>query len=129
MGAASNEAKRRWNADNYTQVKFWAPPETAAAFKAKCIAEGVSMASAVIGFMKDKIDAPATAKQPLDITSRRKRRKAVEILVSMVAAILEAEQRYIDRAPENLRGASAYEVAEETVSALEEALEALKVAY
>lgn len=127
MGAASNESKRRWNEMNYTQVKVWAPRDVTAAFKTKCIAEGVSMAGEIIGFMRDKIDAPA--KPPVDVSSRRKRRKAIKTLIPMIAGILEAEQLYIDRAPENLCGSRFYEAAEETVSALEEALETLKEAY
>ena len=129
MGAVSSGPKRRWNEANYTQVKVWAPPETASAFKAKCLAEGVSMAGEIIGFMKAGIGLDTPVKPLVDASSRRKRRKAVKALVPVVAAILEAEQGYIDRAPENLRGSKFYEAAEETASALEEALEMLKGAY
>ena len=43
----STAVKRRYNEKTYTQIVASVPKETAAAFKAKCAAEGISQAQIV----------------------------------------------------------------------------------
>lgn len=43
----STAVKRRYNEKTYTQIVASVPKETAAAFKAKCAAEGVSQAQII----------------------------------------------------------------------------------
>lgn len=43
----STAVKRRYNEKTYTQIIASVPKETAAAFKAKCAAEGISQAQIV----------------------------------------------------------------------------------
>jgi len=124
MGITSNEAKQRYNAGHYTQVKVSVPHETAAAFKSKCAAAGVSMASELKNFMSGNI-----SQKPLSLRTRQLRRRAVIMLVRQIEAVMIAEQDYINNIPENLRNSRVYDAAEQTVSALEEALDILNEAY
>lgn len=43
----STAVKRRYNEKTYTQIVASVPKETAAAFKAKCAAEGISQAQII----------------------------------------------------------------------------------
>jgi hypothetical protein len=49
----SSAVKARYNAKVYTQIAFSAPKEMAAAFKEKCVREGVSQASILKQAMED----------------------------------------------------------------------------
>ena len=44
---ASTEVKRRYNEKVYSQISVSVPKETAAAFKAKCAAEGIPQAQVI----------------------------------------------------------------------------------
>ena len=128
MGTASNETKQRWNTAHYTQVKVSVPPDIAAAFKERCMADGVSMAGEISRFMSGQNrQAPKVSADPYD--TRRKRRKALSALAGQLEAIHDAEQQYLDNIPENLRNSRTYEAAEQTVAGLEEALNILSEAY
>jgi hypothetical protein len=130
MGATSNESKQRWNESRYTQVKFSLEPELVAAFKAMCAAEGVSMASEITRFMRMKTGCGQPAEPAAGpFGTRRKRSKEMKAVRNNIAAMLEAEQRSMDRIPESLQGGGAYEMAEQTASVLEEALAILADAY
>jgi len=131
-----NDARTKWNAENYTQVKFYAEPKLAAAFKTACTASGVSMASVLSQFMADYCDEPPSQKQkkPLtttepDYSTRGKRRSALRIMTARIEALKDAEEEYKDRIPENLQGGERYEAAERDVSLMETALESLCEAY
>lgn len=124
MGITSNESKQRYNAEHYTQVKVSVPHETAAVFKSKCAAAGVSMASELKYFMSGH-----KSQQPLLLRTRQLRRKAVTMLIQQIEAIINAEQEYINNIPANLQNSRVYDTAEQTVSALEEALNILNEAY
>jgi len=130
MGATSNESKHRWNASHYTQVKISVPSELAAAFKAMCAAEGVSMASEISRFMREKIAGSRpvkTSSNPYE--TRPLRRKALYTMIDQLNAVMDAEQVYLDNIPENLHNSRFYEAAECSISALEEALGILSEAY
>jgi len=130
MGATSNESKQRWNAGHYKQVKVSVPQELAEAFKAKCEAENVSMASKLSQFMATEVGGSHPAEAPADPHSTRpKRRKELKMQIDKLTAMMEAERSYMENIPENLQGSRFFEAAEHTVAALEEALGALDEAY
>jgi len=123
MGTTSNKAKQRWNHLQYTQIKVSLQPEIAEAFKRKCQAKGVSMASEISRFM-DK-----TIKKPDSCSTRQKRRKALVSLILQLEEICDAEKQYWDNIPINLQNGERYEAAEQAYTAMEEALSLLYQAY
>ena len=127
-----NKARTAWNAENYTQIKVYVDPELATEFKARCAAGDVSMASvlsqAMADFCKRKPDKKKKPKEP-DYSTRGKRRAASQYFVEQYEQIRDAEESYRDNIPENLQGSAAYESAEQTVAALDNALEALSEAF
>jgi hypothetical protein len=131
MGATSNESKQRWNASRYTQVKVSIEPELAKAFKARCAAKGVSVASEISRFMSSETGGGRFPKPrpPDPYATRQKRRRALKALVDQLEAIMDAEQRYLDAIPDNLQGSRHYDEAEQAVSAFEEAMTSLAEAY
>jgi hypothetical protein len=124
MGATAN----RWNTLHYKQIKIAAPLDLAVAFKNACVAADVSMRSVLIQFMADycktHIDKKSTG-----YTTRRLRRNAVEKLINELSLISGHEEEYRDNIPLNLQGSTVYEVADQTVSTLDEAIEILLSAY
>jgi hypothetical protein len=130
MGRTSNEAKQRWNDRHYTQLKVSVSPELAAAFKAKCIGEGVSMASEITRFMTAKTSGGRPlAPSSLPYETRQKRRKAISKMILALEDIMACEQGYLDRIPANLQTSSLYDAAVETVEVLVDALDKLSEAY
>jgi len=129
MGSAANQAKTRWNAKHYTQVKVAVEPGTASAFKTACEQEGRSMASVLSEFMAEygaaTVDKPAT--DPL--STRRKRREAVKGLIVSMEQIRDAEERSKENIPENLRGAGAYEAAEDSIGIMEDVIDLMESVY
>jgi len=130
MGKTSNAAKQRWNKERYTQIKVHVPHQIAAEFKARCLTDNVSMASEIIRFMRGRCDE-RLKKSKLDfrIETRPLRRKSLALITQHVEAIMDAESDYRDSIPENLRGSCRYDAAEQTVTALEAALDFLDTAY
>jgi hypothetical protein len=134
MGATSKEVKQRWNSSHYTQVKVSVPPELATAFKAKCMAGGLSVASELSRFMRAETSVKHAPKQASKMAndpycSRPLRRKAVATLFLQLEAILDAERDYLENIPSNLQCSHFYEAAELSVSVLEDALNNLSEAY
>ena len=130
MGITSNEAKQRWNAAHYTQVKVSVSSELAAAFKAKCAADGVSMASILSRFMSEVTSGHHAVKNPIDpYKTRPQRRKALNIMIAQLGSIMDAEQSYLDNIPENLQNSRFYDAAEHSISVFDEALNILAEAY
>jgi phenylalanyl-tRNA synthetase alpha subunit len=130
MARTSTEAKQRWNNAHYTQIKISVQPEIAAAFKAKCLADGVSMAGEISRFMSGQVGGSQPKKPDADsYATRQKRRKTLRNLTERLEAIRNAEQAYLENIPVNLQGAQMYEAAEHTVSVLEEAISLLSDAF
>ena len=130
MGKTSNAAKQKWNASNYTQVKFSTKPETAAAFKAACATAGDSMAGVLSRFMLGYVGQPALQNQPPVIVKTLKdRRKTAVFVHNIITALLEAEERYVDNAPDNLSDSPRYEMAQERISQLQDVLAAMDAVY
>jgi len=63
------------------------------------------------------------------IATRQERRKSIEKIIKQIEEIMNAEFRYAENMPENLKGSIRYEAAEEAASALEEAIDILSGAY
>ena len=123
MGKTSNQAKQRWNNSHYTQVKVSVQPEIAAAFKKKCQARGVSMASEIARFMSGE------SKKAEPCSTRQRRRKALVSVILQLEAICDAETQYWHNIPINLQNGERYEAAEQAATAMEEALALLHQAY
>jgi len=126
MAEAANKHSRQRSSASYVQINISLPPETAAGFKARCTAEGISMRSEIIRFMGGGISPKET---PLPIATRRERKKALKTIVLCLERITKAEAQYAENIPDNLKNGAAYEAATETTDALEEALCLLKEAY
>jgi hypothetical protein len=107
-----------------TRAKFTIEAEIVAAFKARRAKKKISMASAVQGFMTgDKI---AKGHKP-DYTTRAQRRKAVAAIISSLSEILELEEDYCDKIPEQFEQRA--EAAREACEKLGEAIESLGGAF
>ena len=112
-----------------TQIKITVKPELAAAFKAACANAGVSMVNVLSECMAEYSQTAKNTGQPCGMTTRRQRRTAVRRILSQLETIKSAEARYMGKIPENLQNSSVYDAAEETVTALEEAVEILASAH
>lgn len=108
------------------QVKISVDANIAASFKKACAAASVSMASTLSEFMAEYADTAFEKRMPSPIyATRRQRRTAVRRFARQLKQIRECEETYRDRIPENLQGSAAYDSAEEFVSLLDEAIDAL----
>jgi hypothetical protein len=114
----------------YTQVKISAQTELAAAFKAKCSADGVSMASEISRFMSEQTGGNPAKKLPVNpFATRQLRRKALNAIIAQLLEIMDAEQTYLDNIPPNLQNSRNSDAAQQTLAALDEALGFLSEAY
>jgi len=127
----AQSAKDRWNSANYRQLKISAPPDVAESFKSACAANGVSMASVIVRFMREYAALGAAPGKPkADPTAtRRLRRKGVRAAIAAISDILDAEIRYLERIPESFHGSDAHVDAERSVEAMEAAIDALEEIY
>ena len=130
LDITANGPEKHKVSENYAQVKVCVRPQIAEAFKAKCAAEGVSMASRISGFMAET-GGIGTIKKPAanSVFTRGQRRKAVKGMIELLEKVLIMETRYMESIPPNLQNSVNYETADETVAALEEALGLLREAY
>jgi hypothetical protein len=60
-----------------------------------------------------------------DYTTRRRRRTAIKTIIKQLEQIKANEETSLNNMPENLQSSEAYDVAEEAVASLEEAIEVL----
>ena len=126
----NSPAPKKSSEANYAQVKARVRPEIAAAFRAKCIADGVSVSAEIIRFMSGRAGAGAPRKPGSDgVATRRQRRETVKALMLRIEAVLEAERAYMSNIPENLQNSRVYDTAEQTIEDLEDALNSLEMAY
>jgi len=65
----------------------------------------------------------------VDVSTRRKRREALSIAVRLLEQILQAEEAYMERIPDNLQSGEAYETTEEYICMLSDALLSLTSVY
>jgi len=106
------------------QVKFTVDSDTASAFKAKCAAEGVSMASVVSQWMRDGQPRKSVYHK---IGSRALRKKAVAEFVGFLEDVLQEEECYRDAIPEQFT--SRYETSDTTCEQIAEAISLLEEAF
>jgi len=131
----ATEAKKRWNAKNYTQIKISVSKEVASTFKAACTVAEVSIAGVLTQFMVE-YGAVETMPKPCKETapalsppSKKKRDSAIREAISKLKWAYEAEEQSMENIPDNLRGAGNYEASEERVALMEEALDILERLY
>ncbi len=126
----SAESRQTWNAAHYTQVKVSVNPNTAASFKAACAAREISMAGVLSKFMAEYSQTPNDVKAVKEpIATRGQRRAVVRNIVLRLEEVLLAEERYMDNIPENLQNSVRHEAAEQSIEAIQSAVELLKEAY
>ena len=65
----------------------------------------------------------------IDVSTRRKRRKAMTLVIELLEKIRHAEEQYMERMPINLQSGGAYTAADESVDAIIEAIIGLLNAY
>ena len=63
------------------------------------------------------------------VKALKERRKAATMVCDIVAALIDAEQNYVDNTPQNLRNSARYDMALERILSLQEALDILEQAY
>lgn len=130
MGKTSNAVKYKWNSCHYSQVKISIKPETAAAFKSACIAADDTMAGVLSRYMLTYAGQTHDAPGPvLNVKTLKDRRKTAVMVCDIVTALLNAEEKFINNAPESLISSTRYEMAEERVSILQDVLDAIEEAY
>ena len=112
-------------AAKHTQIKASVDPDIASAFKQACAASNESMAAVLARFMADYSKSPAKPKNTPDYSTRRRRRAAIKGFIGQLEQVKMWEEKVRDNMPENLQGSSVYETAEEAVSSLEGAIDAL----
>lgn len=131
MGHPASRAKTKWNAAHYKQIKISVDPDLAATFKAECEAANVSMAGELSRFMSEYCAVAKKRNMAAsdDVSTRRKRRKTVTAIARKMEQVRDAEMRYCDNVPENLRGSVAYESTEESISKMDEVIDLLETIY
>jgi len=129
MGKTSNSAKQRWNSANYTQIKANVKPETASAFKAARAASGTSMASELIAFMEEFANPSQNTISLARVKTLGDRRKAMCSVIKLLTDIHDAEEAFLENMPENLQNSPRYEMAEERLERLSEAMDAAEGIY
>jgi len=109
------------------QVKVSVASHIATAFKEACAASNVSMAAELSRFMADYANVLVKRKSAPDyLTTRRRRRSAIRTIIKELGQIKAYEDRSLENTPENLVGSAAYDVTEEAITSLDDAIEALQ---
>ena len=107
-----------------TQIKFTIDSDIVAAFKAECMAGGVSMTSIIRRWMCTRQPIKDMEQKPL---TRPKRRIAVLKIIALLDEILEMEEQYRDAIPEQFT--QRYEWSEHACDHLAEAIGNLQDAF
>jgi hypothetical protein len=136
VGTTNNKSKTQWNAKRYTQVKVSINPDVAAAFKATCECNEVSMAKAMTTLMSEYSGLVRLKEQAIKSGSkgdrfgtRRKRRKELDNVLVILEMIKEGEEEYRSNIPENLQNSVRYDAADHCIDTLENAITDLSDAY
>ena len=118
------------NGHTVTQVKVSVKPEVAYAFKTVCKANDISMAAVLSDFMVQysKAAVQKSGYAP-NLSSRRQRRGAIQAIIHQLERIRENEELYRDNIPANLQSGTAFELADQAVSTLDETLDLLAAVY
>jgi len=135
LSSAATKAKAKWNSANYAQIKVQVRPEVAVSFKAACASAGISMAGELSRFMAEYGAAAPSQKtgnkieEAYSVSTKKKRSKAVRLLIDKLGQVRDAEEQAMENTPENFRGSESFEASEERVSSIDEALEILEGLY
>jgi len=129
MGKTSSQAKQKWNNKHYSTIKASVKPQTAAVFKAACAAAGTSMASELANFMETYANPPREKALPPNVKTLGNRRKAMAVIIALMAEMRDAEENYMNNMHENFQSSSRYEEADERLGSLDEALDAVRDIY
>jgi hypothetical protein len=112
------------------QMKIYAEPELAEAFKILCAKSDTSVMAELNEYMRRRTHLKEPTTVTGNRTDKRHQRKAVtRRIASLLGQIRDAEESYRDRIPENLSGGPMAEAADETVRCLEEAISLIQDAY
>jgi hypothetical protein len=109
----------------YTQVKVSVPSQIAADFKTACLTYGVSMASVLSQYMAKFSSASCKSGEPTVLSTKRQRRAAIAKVILHLQQVLNAEQSYRERIPDNLQSSSVADNADQWVDGLEDVIESL----
>jgi hypothetical protein len=107
-----------------TQIKFTLDSDIVAAFKANCMAGGVSMTSVIRQWMCTRPLTKDVEHKPL---TRPKRRIAVMKIIAHLDEILTMEEQYRDSIPEQFT--QRFEWSEHACDHLEDAIDNLRDAF
>jgi len=132
MSIASTAAKQRWNKAHYAEIKASLKKDLVEQFKAKCKANGVSIASVLAAQMSEycgRTLQPKKNKKTFSYDTRPKRRKMIAIIINQLDDILQYETGYRDNIPLNLQSSIRADAADCCIDKLTEALDAIREAY
>jgi hypothetical protein len=112
------------------QVKIYAEPELADAFKSLCIKNKTSVTAELSEYMRKRTHLTAPVAVTGHSMERRWQRKAAtQRIVLLLEKIRDAESAYLDRIPENLQNGPMAEAASEAIKRLDAAIDELTDAY
>ena len=112
------------------QVKVLTDAKVADEFKDACNKAGTSMTNELSRFMSDYCKAAKKRHQAVaDVSTRRNRRKQVDKIIDQMERIMDAEMRYCDNFPVNLRASKPFGATEESISIMNEVIDSLGTIY
>jgi hypothetical protein len=112
------------------QMKIYAEPELAKAFKALCAKGGTSVTAELSAYMRKRTRLREPAVETgVHTDDRRQRKAAARKAILPLKNVRDAEDACRDSIPENLCGGSLAESADEAVARLTEAIETLSEVY
>jgi hypothetical protein len=112
------------------QVKIYVEPELAKAFKSLCAKGGTSVTAELTGYMRKRTHLKEPTAATGNHTDRRWQRKVfVRRIISELEKLRNAKQSYRGSISENLGESPLAEAADEAITHLAEAIEALLNAY
>ena len=132
------ETRKQWNSRNYKQINIAVRPELVEAFVIACERNEISMREVLVSFINTYASQPSIPSsqkqtsvkdlQPI-IATRSDRRKALTNIIRQIEMIRDAEEKYKENMPENLKNSSRYESAEQAVLTMDEAIGLLGEVY
>jgi hypothetical protein len=112
------------------QVKIYAEPKVAEAFKALCEKSDTTVTAELSAYMEKRTHLKEPTVFTGSRTDRRWQRKAiVRKIIDRLEKVCDAEESYRDSIPENLCQGPLAESAEEAAARLREAIETLSGVY
>lgn len=114
----------------YTQLMISVPPKLVEGFKAACERNGAYVDFVISGYMEAYSNAVTPKKNYMpNLSTKRQRQAAVRLVLEQLKVIRDNEENYKNRIPDNLLGSEVYELAEQCVDILDEAIDVLEMAY